>query len=119
MMQYFNVFMVETNPIVKEDVQTVQEETVSIVENLTHGEIVQPMERNAKNVAKTTTLRPYAKAMVILTLINATQAGPDPRKRVRAKSSMKQFKTMEWKILRIKSNLSSIMMYTSIVSTQE
>ena len=112
--------MVEINLVVKAEIFqiAVQVGTVSIVENHTHKEIAQHMVRDAKNVTKITTSRLYVKA-VMLTLINVIQAGPDARKRVRARSSMKWLETMRWKILQIKSNFYSIMMYTSMVSTQE
>ena len=56
-------------------------------------------------MAKITTLKLYVKAVVMLTLINMTPVAPDPRKRVREKSSIKWLKTMKWRILQIKSSL--------------
>ena len=77
MMLYIKIFVVETNPMEKENIQTVQEETVGIVENLIHGEIAQNMERNAKNVAKTITSKLCVK---VDPLINAIQADQDPKR---------------------------------------
>ena len=50
MMQYIKVLLVETNLMVKTKIAqiAVHVETVSIVENLTHGEVVQHTGRNAK-----------------------------------------------------------------------
>ena len=121
---YIKVSMVETNlggkVIIKISQIAVKVETVNIVASHTHGEIAQHMGRNAKNVAKITTSKLYVK-VVMLTLINAIQADPDPRKaRVKEKSFTKLLKlTMTWMILQIKSNLYSTMMFISIVSTQE
>ena len=67
--------------MVKEDIQATQVKAVDIVATHTHGEIAQHMEINAKSVAKTITLKLCVK---VEHLINAIQADPDPRKRVRA-----------------------------------
>ena len=70
---------------------------VSTVEGIMQRVTAQHLVKNAKNVAKITTLKPCVKVEIV-TLIDMIEASPDQERKAKERNFMKSLKIMIWKI---------------------